>query len=116
MLIFEKESESSKFLFFFEINLYFLGNYNLNEKILKIWICGLLFLVFDIFVFEFLENLKLDLKSKILYEKIRYLVIKRMMSVLNGNCFVYVVFFFLGIFFDRVYYCVGLRCFIFYYG
>lgn len=55
------------------------------KKTLKIRICGLPLSVSDISVLELLENLKLDLKSKILYEKIRHPVTKRMTTVLNGN-------------------------------
>ena len=103
-------------LSFFETNPYSSRNHNPNEKTLKIRICGLPLSVSDISVLELLENLKLDLKSKILYEKIRHPVTKRMTSVLNGNRFVYVAPLSPGTSLDRVHHCAGLRCLIFHYG
>lgn len=103
-------------LSFFETNPYSSGNHNPNEKTLKIRICGLPLSVSDISVLELLENLKLDLKSKILYEKIRHPVTKRMTTVLNGNCFVYIAPLSPGTSLARVHHCAGLKCLIFHYG
>lgn len=83
------------------------------KKTLKIRICGLPLSVSDISVLELLENLKLDLKSKILYEKIRHPVTKRMTTVLNGNCFVYIAPLSPGTSLARVHHCAGLKCLFF---
>lgn len=103
-------------ILFFDINLYLFGNYNLNEIMFKICICGLLFLVDDFVVFELLDKFGCVVKSKIFYEKIWYLVSNKMISVLNGNCFIYIELLFIGKFLFRVNYCGGFRCLIFYYG
>lgn len=43
-----------------------------------------------------LNKLKVKFISKILYEKICYLVINKMISIFNGICFMYIEFLFVG--------------------
>lgn len=74
----------------YNLNLYFIGVKDLNDDVLKIIICGLFLFVDDSVVIEFLEKFNVFLKSEIKYEKIRYFVIYCMISVFNGNRFLYV--------------------------
>lgn len=55
-------------------------------------ICGIFFFVDDLVVFELFEKFEVKFKSKIIYEKICYFIINKMMSELNGNCFFYIEF------------------------
>jgi hypothetical protein len=77
-------------LSFFDTNPYSTGIHNVTEKSLKTRLCGLPLSVDDSAVQELLEKLKVKLKSKIIYEKIRHPVTNRMTSVLNGNRFMYI--------------------------
>lgn len=104
------------FILFFDINLYLLGNYNILEKFLKIWFCGLFLFVDDFVVFELFEKFEVKFINKILYEKICYFIINKMISVLNGNCFLYIEFLKEGKYLFRINYCVGLCCKFFYFG
>lgn len=75
---------------------------------MKICVCGFLLLVVDIVVFEMFEKLGVKLVSKILYEKIWYFEIKRMISIFNGICFMFVEFLVDGKYLFRINYCVGV--------
>lgn len=85
-----------------------------DDKFLKIIICGVFFLVDDSVVFEMLLKLKVFFKIEMYYEKIRNFEIKKMISVLNGNCFLYIELILLNIYLFRNVYCVGLKCKFFY--
>lgn len=83
---------------------------------MKVCLCGLFLFVDELVVVELFDKLGVKLKSKILYEKIRYLVINKMISVFNGNRFMYLEFFENGKVLFCVNYCVGICCMLFYYG
>lgn len=63
-----------------------------------------------------LNKLKVKFISKILYEKICYLVINKMISIFNGICFMYIEFLFVGESFLKFNICVGFCCKILYFG
>lgn len=75
----------------FDTNPYSSGNHNTSEKFRKIRLCCLPLSVDDSAILELLEKLEVKPTSKILYEKIRHPITKKMTSVLNGNRFLYIV-------------------------
>lgn len=74
----------------YDTNLYSSGHHNITEKTLKTRLRGLPLSVDNSAVLELLEKLKVKLKRKIIYEKIRHPVTNKMTSVLNGNRFMYI--------------------------
>lgn len=76
-------------------------------------IYGVLFFVDDLVVFEMLFKFGVCFKSDLKYEKIRNLFNNKMISVLNGNRFIYVELFLFKLLLCFSY-CVGLKCKIYY--
>lgn len=74
---------------FYDINRYTSGAKSTSQKTLKLPICGLPLSVADSAVHELLGKLDVKLTSKILYEKIRHPVTKRMTTILNGTKFIH---------------------------
>lgn len=100
----------------YDLNLYLIGVKIINDNVLKIIIFGLLFFVDDSVVLEMLYGFEVEMKSEFKYENIRYLVIYKMISVLNGNRFFYIVSLAIDRVFSRNVLCAGFKCRIYYYG
>lgn len=100
----------------YDLNLYLIGVKNFKDNVLKIIIFGLLFFVDDSVVLEMLYGFEVEMKSEFKYENIRYLVIYKMINVLNGNRFFYIVLLVIDCIFLRNVLCVGFKCRIYYYG
>lgn len=62
------------------------------EEVLWNIIKGVLLFVDDGEIIKMLDSYKVSFISLIKYENIRYFIIYKMISILNGNCFVYVKF------------------------
>lgn len=97
------------------MNFYFVGLEYFSDELFKVMICVVFFLVDDFVIFEMLLKLGVYLKSEFKYEKIRNFVNNKMISVLNGNCFIYIELFVLK-FLLCFSYCVGFKCKILYCG
>lgn len=100
----------------YDINFYLVGFNDLFDNVIKIIVKGVLLFVDDNEVFNMLKNFNVLFISDIKYEKICYLVIRKMMSIFNGNWFIYVKVLDEGVFFLCIFICVGLCCFIYYCG
>lgn len=62
------------------------------EEVLWIIIKGVLLFVDDGEIIKMLDSYKVSFISLIKYENIWYFIFYKMISILNGNCFVYVKF------------------------
>ncbi|KAK3085498.1 hypothetical protein FSP39_004247 [Pinctada imbricata] len=100
----------------YDTNPYSAGINSPDQKTLKVRICGLPLSVDDSVVMELLDNLKIKPTSKIIYEKIRHPVTKRMTSVLNGTRFFYMNPLEEGKYLPRENTCAGLRVRLYHYG
>lgn len=96
--------------------MYFIGVLSLCDNVFKVIICGFFLFVDDFVVLEMLYFFDVMIKSDFKYENIRYLMICWMISVLNGNRFIYIVFFFNNKLFFKSVICVKLKCCIYYYN
>ncbi|KAK3092920.1 hypothetical protein FSP39_008865 [Pinctada imbricata] len=95
-----------------------LSRYKVNpdQKTLKVRVCGLPLSVNDSALMELLDELHVKPTSKIIYEKIRHQVTKRMTSVLNGTRFFYMDPLADGKHLPRNCNCAGLRVRIYHNG
>lgn len=103
--------QNISFTFFFFTNPYSSRNHDPSVNTLKVRLCGL-----PLSVVELLNKLEAKLKSKILYEKIRYPVTSKMTSVLIGNRFMYIEPLENGKVLPRVSHYASIRCMFFNYG
>ena len=101
---------------FYDTNPYSSGATSVDQKTLKIRICGLPLSVDESAVHELLNKLNVKLVSKVMYEKIRHPETNRMTSVLNGTRFMYIEPLPNGENLPRNNSCAGLRCQIFHFG
>ena len=101
---------------FYDTNPYTSGAKSVNQKTLKLRICGLPLSVADSAVCEMLDKLNVKLTSKIMYEKIRDPETKRMTSILNGTRFLFIEPLPDGKSLPRFNYCAGVQCKIFHFG
>lgn len=88
----------------------------LDEKVVCVLVKGIFFFVEDSCVKNMLEGFGVKLISDIKYEKICYFIIYCMIEILNGNCFVYMLFFENDVFLLCSVVCVGFCCIIVYKG
>ena len=97
-------------------NPYSSGATSVEQKTLKIRLCGIPLSVDESAVHELLDKLNVKLISKVMYEKIRHQETNRMTSVLNGTRFMYIDPLPEGHHLPRNNTCAGLRCQIFHFG
>lgn len=100
----------------YDIKFYFVGFLSFFENVFKIIVKGVFLFVDDNEVIKMLNDFNVFFISEFKYEKIWYLIIRKMIGILNGNCFIYVKFFVEGMFLFCIVICVGFWCFIYYYG
>ena len=100
----------------YDTNPYYAGIQHPKEETLKIRICGVPLSVDESAILEMLEKLGVTLKSKIMFEKSRHPVTRKMTSVLNGTRFMYIQPLEEGKTLPRNATCAGLQCKIFHIG